>query len=407
MANPMESPIVAHTPIKIQDVLELTDESLLSEFGALGVSHVDMSEPNTEDMWLSYLNYGGYVSAFMPFDVAERDRYDSIIKNSASEEKEESNIAGGLVNSLASVPVEVVRKVLPLKQYIIDSGRSYLDRYGPMRRVALEDVLHYSSRPPRHVRQRPQLPTATYNTKWGSLTAYTTLAGAGWYAGHRPGDPIIRILNHPTGSSPPGDIHDVYFEGVVPFTTDEMRQRFVKDAFPNLVRMVIVALGFDPKNPDHSHHPYVTVMERIIALEFDEVQERVRANTLKLLRRCWHIKYGADTNGYPHFLTSQICSTISKFQEMGWLMSQLEAGQNVMTRRHFWTHCKSLVQDITGNSVDDLASQYYNIQLTSETEILLWCGTTDDMLIWKASDAGQDPIQVCVALLSGLILKAI
>ncbi|KAJ8110447.1 hypothetical protein ONZ43_g5868 [Nemania bipapillata] len=254
---------------------------------------------------------------------------------------------------------------------------------------AYENLSGYCERGSRHTRRYPILFRQEYiTTRFGRLEGCKILPLTDWYAGHRPGDPIVRIKKDPIkrilnagdmfyvddlAGAEDGDEaeqYEVCFEGVVPFDTKELYLRFAQYAFPTFVKMAIAAVGFDPQNRGVGAHPWVENIEQNTLLQLAELKLKGRdmAKFLKLLRGIWHIKYGIKATNQPAFLRAQVEASISSLREIGWLMSQLEAFHG---RCHYWNHCKGLLQDFAGCDIAQLAQEYLDITLAAESERLL------------------------------------
>ncbi|KAI0453062.1 hypothetical protein F5B21DRAFT_505625 [Xylaria acuta] len=381
----------SHATLNIKEILALKDEKIQSEFHALAVSDIDMPKHSMVNKWTTYLEINGCSSAFMPLEGTERSRYNLAFRKAADEETNRKRIA-----------LDTLQRSIAVGKLLI--RRSEIPKYPIFRRPAtIEDLHEVIGRAPRHTRQRPEFHKAVYKTEYGLLTACTILP-VDWYIGHQSGDPIIRVESHPIPGyfneedmffhrelagledGDEADRYEVHFEGVVPFNKAEMYQRFTENAFPTFLEMVIAVIGFHPSSMERGTHPWVVTLARILTLRFEDVLEEDRSRTLKLLETLWKVKYGDETNNHPEFLRDQVNTSISAFREMGWLMSQLEANGDRIKNRHYWTHCKKLVQIVTGHGIEALAKQHHDIQLAGEAKTLLRAGQVGDILIYTQSN---------------------
>lgn len=283
----------------------------------------------------------------------------------------------------------------------------------------LDKLELYTQQKSRHVSREVEFSKAVYSTEFGLYTACWSLPES-WYVGHCPGEPIVRIVgaaNRP-GFDPedmfyvpelagredgdPPDKFAVFAEGIVPFNAKEAYRRFTRDAFPAFLRMVIAAVGFDPRDEsygDENPRAWAGQVEEMHRAEFAQVPERDRAALLKLLRKIWLVKYGTRKSQHPEFLKAQLEESVSRLREMGWLMTKIERDGHQYTEHHYWSHCKGLLKDITGRDAAALAYEYSGITLAEETEMLLKDKKVGHILFYKPSREARAMKKVCVFLL--------
>ncbi|TGJ85843.1 hypothetical protein E0Z10_g2916 [Xylaria hypoxylon] len=384
----------------------LSDDSIIAQFDIPRTAYIRRPGDHTIDIsWSAYLEMHNYRSSFLPLRGTERDRYRSIIEEAEAQETEKRRVVVEALNMIYDAELEV-GNMLQTRQHHTARGLSMVPplirEQHIIDRLALGqgyDKLNFFK--------------GHYKTRFGVLTACCIIPEGDWYLGHRPGDPIIRIKQHPInrGGVNQGDmfyvrdlagpkdgdeieIYQTRFEGIVPFNPRELYQRFTRYAFPAFVQMVIAAIGFDPRNRGHTAHGWAKAIEHVRTSEFEELSERDRAGILKLLRRIWQIKYGIDTKNYPGFLKSQVATSMSCFREMGWLMSRLQRDAPNVTHHHYWKYCKGLLQDITGRDATLLAQEYFDITLADEAEELLSDGDVENVLAYKQSKAHRDMVMV-------------
>ncbi|KAI0905241.1 hypothetical protein F4823DRAFT_611773 [Ustulina deusta] len=406
-----QSPPVARTSITIPHQLaasfrrasrnrgnlaDLSDDDIRKQFFIPRTAYIEEPGKHTIDAsWRAYLESINSASAFLPLRGTERDRYRPIIQEAEAHEIKK--------RQLAANTVDLILKMSP---------KGLKDGH--------DKLLEYLQRASRHDRQRPELLRARHNTHFGILLASFVLLDCHWYLGHRPGDPIVRIRTAPIdrgckegdmfyvpelAGCEDGDEAETYnirVEGVVPFNSWELLQRFTRYAFPKFVQMAIAAVGFDPRDEEHSAHPWAEAVVHMQTSEFREITERDRAGHLKLLRQIWRIKYGTDMTSYPQFLKDQISTSSSSFREMGWLMCKLESESPCVLHHHYWQHCKGLLEDMSGRDASLLAQEYFDITLAHEAEELLEDGNAEDILIYWRNKESEDMATCKVRAVSSL-----
>jgi hypothetical protein len=398
----------------------LLDGDFVSQFRLPDAAYIEQPGKHTIQVaWQTYLATNNYLSSFLPLRGTERDRYRQIIEEAHAEEIQR--------HDAALKTIEVLQKVAPIIDYLRNTyllpnpprrcesappptGTRYAKDSALFQRGYIKLDKYFASlrRESRHDRHYPDLMKASFLTPFGMLDAAVVLPAEPWYMGHRPGDPICRIRSRPNeedrfffvpelaGSEDgdDGETHVLRFEGVVPFNSQELYQRFTKHALPAFVRMVIAAIGFDPRDPDHEAHLGMKEIEDMQTWEFEEVSEREKARCLKLLRRVWNVKYGVGTCKIPRFLKAQIATSISRLRETGWLMSRLEREAPDHASHHYWAHCKGLLQDFTGRDAALLAQEYYDITLAAEAEEMLRDGDVGNMLLYQQNKKSRERVKV-------------
>ncbi|KAJ8124984.1 hypothetical protein O1611_g8656 [Lasiodiplodia mahajangana] len=447
-------PIVPSDPASLQ----LNQSSAFSEDDIEKLSHVPkeayVDAPGRQDVssaWGDYLDVNNHRRAFQPLRGIERDRYRPIVQEATVKEAVRRGIAFQAMRIIeAGRPLInhflATRRYPPLpeddgsEELNSDESRNAASRpdsdesresntVPPSIReqcmrdmLALDEGYHklgdYLERGSRHTKRQPEFFKAHYATQYGTLTACNILPGDDWYVGHRPGDPIVRIKENPIQRTfNEGDIFFVYelagrgdgdqperyrvrFEGVVPFNSEEIYQRFSRFVFPAFIQMVIAAVGFDPRDIKRGAHFWAKQLENLHTTEFEEFRERDRVKLLKALRKIWHAKYGTEAKNHPRFLKAQTLNSISCLREMGWLMSKLERDAPRYARHHYWNHCKGLLQDFTGRDAGLLAQEYFDITLANEAEYLLKEGDLEDVLVYKQSNAARTVGKVRVGFFS-------
>ncbi|KAI1740846.1 hypothetical protein F4680DRAFT_417936 [Xylaria scruposa] len=371
---------------RLRDILNLSDRDIRQNFFPFGTDLVEDDE--TPNIWSAHLEAQGHTTAFMPLEGSERTRYGSIIENAVDQELYEQMIS---MDAWFSIP----RTQLSTRQQINNRNLTPLQRWGPGRPVALEDLQEFCERPPRHIKQTTQFPGKLYPTAFGEVRACTVLPEKDWYLGHRPGDPIIRIDDDPFEGQ---DSYLVHFEGVVPFNKAELMQRFTKDAYPKLAKIALAAVTFNPLNRDI--HPWATMMAEAIDLQFDHSQAQAnKTSTIKLLHRLWTMKYGSKMDNYPFFLQLYLGIAWPAFREIAWLLNQLKATHDSICTSHLWANCKNLVQKMSGADIDTLAAEHRDVTLAWEAFNMLNLGQFDDVVIYTQREGAK---RVCVTFLFGL-----
>ncbi|TRX99097.1 hypothetical protein FHL15_000439 [Xylaria flabelliformis] len=359
-----------HAETRLRDILNLPNEVIRDDFFPFGTKLAE--DLNTVYMWAIYLETHGYDSAFLPLVGTERSRYNPIIANAVAQELYEQRIA---MHTLCSFH----QSQLQTRQQINDRNLALLHRWGAERPVALEDLQEFCHRPLRHTRQISQFPINTYPTAYGFISACTKLPKGDWYLGHRPGDPVIRIDGDPLKGKE--QQYWVHWEGVVPFNKAELKQRFIEYVFPNLAKMALAAVSFDPLN--RGTHPWVVKMLEAINLEFSHPEAQSKKTlTVRLLHRLWDMRYGDRKEEWPFFLQIQYDCSVTAFREMGFLLNQLKVTNDGIWTTHFWSNCKNLVQRMSGSDIETLATDHHDGTLMLEAFDMVAAGQLDNMVIY-------------------------
>jgi hypothetical protein len=367
-------------------------------------------QPNTHSIsirWQIYLGLNNYTYNFEPLKGTERNRYMPIIAEARARENERNVPALTTFRGLQALEPKM-DDIYETHDWTKKNGRGR-PRRGQMPslevfqkdRVTLSRGLEqlntyfsYLRRTSRHEKmQQTEHHKSYFKTGFGTIKACTVLHPDPWYMAHRPGDPIVRIK--PADKENMGEeIHQVRFEGVVPFGYNELYQRFTKHAYSAFVQMVTVAISFDPRDP--RHRPLVTMeyFQPAYASEFDEVTDKEKACHIGYLRSIWRIKYGSHSGKYPRFLQDQIAASISRFREMGWLMSKLERMQPQLALKPYWRYCKEFLQDITGRDAVWLAEDYFDIILAAEAERMLEDEDIEDIFFYNQTKVARARIKV-------------
>ncbi|KAI0549353.1 hypothetical protein F4679DRAFT_547625 [Xylaria curta] len=372
--------------LRLRDILNLSNGVIRDDFFPFGANIVE--DDDTPFTWVTHLESQGYTAAFMPLYGSERSRYCPIINNAMEQELYEQAVS-------MDTWFAIHQDHIPTREQIANRNLTAVQRWGPGRPVAFEDLFEFCHRSPRHIRQISQFPSRVYPTAYGQLKACTALPADDWYLGHQPGDPILRIDD----DSSSGRIeYLVHWEGVVPFNKAELLQRFTEEAYPNLTKMALAAVTFDPYN--RGIHPWAAKMADAINLEFGHSEAQTRKTlTTKLLLKLWTMRYSDKVDGYPFFLKFQLNGAWSAFREIGWLLNELKATHDSICTTHFWANCKNLVQKMSGASIEVLAWEHRNITLCWEAAEMLRAGQLDNMVIYTQCEGAK---KVCVTLLFGL-----
>ncbi|KAI0098285.1 hypothetical protein GGR51DRAFT_538406 [Nemania sp. FL0031] len=365
--------------------------------------------------WGDYLDVNNHRRAFQSLRGTEQDRYEVIIRDAKAKEAKRRGLVFETMKIIEAGGPLIDRFLATLQypnlpaNYGVEKPNS--DGSPAIRERCIRDIStldegynklsHYLKFGAKHTRRYPEFFKANYNTKYGRLAACTILPIEEWYVGHRPGDPIVRVKDNPIGRQiNEGDMFYVYdlagledgdeperysvrCEGVVPFNTEEIYQRFTQFAFPAFVRMAIAIVGFDPRDIKRGADFWAKVLEDLHTTGFEEFSKRDRAKLFKLVRRIWHAKYGNEPRNFPRFLRAQISSSISCLREMGWLMSRLERDAPRHARHHYWNHCKALLRDFTLCDARMLAQEYFDITLANEANYLLSKGEVGEVFVYR------------------------
>ncbi len=279
---------------------------------------------------------------------------------------------------------------------------------------------------PRHERQTPAPHHYLASTGFGDLTVINRLYELVWYMGHKPGENIFRLyelkevamdkLAMARGLFRSSGLIFCY-EGTVPFSAEEYRDRFEGTVFPDFMTMVIALLCFDPeharslasylqeshniltqdKQPDlsmaDSNSPEIPDEYLEDAIEMAERDDEKKFSSMiphiKALRKLWLMKYGDDHRGLPAILQTQLRAAESRITEMAWLIQKSEAGSHAVSpsAREFWAECLGLLRTIAGESVETLAARYVRNVLRDEAMKQLLDGSTHDNILFFSNNS--------------------
>ncbi|RYP12321.1 hypothetical protein DL767_011339 [Monosporascus sp. MG133] len=270
--------------------------------------------------------------------------------------------------------------------------------------VHLGDYLDFPN-PYSHKRRYPECLKHNEKTKYGELTVVMNLDDQFWYMGHRPGEHIFRILSpepvapvtgyldlmEPSFEHEDTSLEDDYgakYEGIVPFSMQEYRQRFEESVFPTFITIIIAALCFDT-DPEYSDmlvsslkglHEALThdnpSVELALAKLGEDRQEHethsmktlaeqraVMKRHVSTLFNIWTSKYSRCYDQLPSFLKSQLRESKSRITEAASLIHIFSAELvdnpgDMSSASEVWTECVGFLKAMTGESVEQLAARY-------------------------------------------------
>ncbi|KAI1434462.1 hypothetical protein GGR50DRAFT_695110 [Xylaria sp. CBS 124048] len=376
------APLVRPTTEESTNLFRISNREIKERFRVPlnGYTPSTPGDHSTEIAWGAYLDAHNYRLSFRPLEGSERDRYGPIIDESQDQESRRVLMA-----------VEVMDTIISLLRAL----RDIWSRSGgnPQARVISRPLMtlyfrmkHYIEKGLRYKRVKPRVWRKHFTTRLGDAEpCYVDVNDKHWYSGHKPGDPIAQIRERRA------DVYNIFyvaelagtedgdevgnstlrFEGVVPFNTYELYQRYSRYAWYSFVRMVIAALAFDPEDDRQQIHDWVeshSAFKDLQTKEYAELSKETRTGFMRLFRRVWRIKYGKKPADYPEFLKAQIATSISRFREMGWLMLKIERKDSARLQCSHWRHCKALLQEVTGRTLERLAKEYVDITLRQEAE---------------------------------------
>ncbi|KAI5925379.1 hypothetical protein F4810DRAFT_708765 [Camillea tinctor] len=272
--------------------------------------------------------------------------------------------------------------------------------------------------PFRHVRQHLDYAPCIVDTNFGRIKAKNELHQDGWFMGHRPGDPIIRIVNAPKWdplfgpedaihNPPPGnediDLALFYFrfrnEGIVPFSYSESQQRLEGYAFPAFLTMIIAALAFDPNQPETDAPPELKRISTILMQDMEDMDTNTKdelVRCMSTLQRIWKVKYGTDSSQLPKFLQTQFEKSRSRLGEMAWLVCQVMSmlpGYHILRSFTDW-----FLQAMVGSNMLSMANWYFDHQLGGEVQEQLQEGKYKNIFFY----ATQRPLEQTLPVLKDI-----
>ncbi|RYO86072.1 hypothetical protein DL766_005717 [Monosporascus sp. MC13-8B] len=270
--------------------------------------------------------------------------------------------------------------------------------------VHLGDYLDFPH-PYTHKRRYPEFLKHKEKTKYGEVTVVMNLDDQFWYMGHKPGEHVFRIL-YPEPVAPVtayfdlteplfeyddsslGYDYDAKYEGIVPFSMQEYRQRFEESVFPTFITIIIAALCFDA-DPEYSDmlvsslrdlHEALTHDNPSVELalaKLDENRQEHETQSMKMLAeqravmkrhvntlfKIWKSKYSDCYAQLPTFLKSQLRESKSRITETASLIHIFSAQLvdnpvGMSSASGVWTECVGFLNAMTGQSVEQLAARY-------------------------------------------------
>ncbi|RYP53543.1 hypothetical protein DL768_001498 [Monosporascus sp. mg162] len=278
--------------------------------------------------------------------------------------------------------------------------------------VHLGDYLDFSH-PYSHKRRYPEFPKHNEKTKYGELTVVMNLDDQFWYMGHRPGEHVFRILSpEPVApvtryldlmepwfeheDSSLEDDCDTKYEGIIPFSMQEYKQRFEESVFPTFTTMIIAALCFDT-DPEYSDtlvsslkgiHEALTHDNPSVELalaklnenrqEYETQSMRTLAEQRTVMKRhvntlfkIWTSKYSDCYAQLPSFLKSQLRESKSRITETASLIHIFSAQlvdnpADMSSASEVRRECVGFLNAMTGESVEQLAVRYTEEVLKAE-----------------------------------------
>ncbi|RYP59766.1 hypothetical protein DL769_008404 [Monosporascus sp. CRB-8-3] len=256
-----------------------------------------------------------------------------------------------------------------------------------------------------HKRRYPGFLKHNEETKYGELTVVMNLDDQFWYMGHKPGEHVFRILSPVPMAPVTGyldlmeplfededssleDDYDAKYEGIVPFSMREYRQRFEESVFPTFITIIIAALCFDT-DPEYSDmlvssvkglHEALTHDNPSVELalaKFNENRQEHETQAMKTLAeqrsvmkrhvntlfKIWTSKYSGCYAQLPSFLKSQLRESKSRITETASLIHIFSAQLvdnpvDMSSASEVWTECVGFLNAMTGESVEQLAARY-------------------------------------------------
>ncbi|KAH9904099.1 hypothetical protein F4778DRAFT_733953 [Xylariomycetidae sp. FL2044] len=259
---------------------------------------------------------------------------------------------------------------------------------------------------PRHERQRhPECHGWAFNSDYGHLRPYQDLRREHWFMGHRPGDPIFRIIQNatlPAGEDPfylGEPFFNFRFEGIVPFGYHESRERLEKFALPAFLTMIIAIVAFDPVAPTTRKHPSFIEQHLLAVLQrqrdTDDDQEREQpglgVEDMALLRRVWEAKFDEHyAFELPSVLRVQAEGVTCRIAEVAWLFSKMRP--NLRRFERVRDGCEFFMRAMTGKDMRSLSLWYMVVKLKQEAITVLKDAqeAVDDVFFYRRD---HDPIK--------------
>ncbi|KAI0597797.1 hypothetical protein F4775DRAFT_558645 [Biscogniauxia sp. FL1348] len=361
-----------------------------------------------DTMWKRHLDSHGYTRSFQPLQGTERERYRYIIDGAHRKEvdriKNEELLYYRLC--LASKAIEnQPKEQLSSAQFPTQPQPQYKES-AELVKAGMRELKEFKAfrQPLRHERQHPAFKPFAIRTSFGDIEGKNELHQEHWFMGHRPGDPIMRIVDaprphpifglddlhhHPVLGHEDFDIAQLYFrfrhEGIVPFNYSESQQRIEDHVFPAFLTIIIAALGFNPNEPEADVPPqlgriWTILMQDMADIDMETKDELVR--WMSVLQRIWKIKYGTASSKLPRFLQAQFRKSRSRLGEMAWLVCKVVSmlpGYHILRCFVDW-----FLQAMVGANLQSMANWYFTHQLGREAKEQMQEGDIKDTFFYRS-----------------------
>lgn len=211
-----------------------------------------------------------------------------------------------------------------------------------------------------------------YFVEGKEIKAYFIMLEDTPFMGYGPGTYLLRVQR----GQPP------ITEGVVPFTTEENVHRLVDEVLPAIKDMVLAFIEFDPRDINRISQ-WCKKLRRKNVLEFT-------TEDVDGIHDKWKHKFmGSQTP--PSILELQLSGSDSKFSEAAWLLEEVERSGAVYP----WSDgFKQLLQDATGQCVDDLRRRYISDILHREALCCIRADRFDRVLAYEIPEWAFVPVSL-------------
>ncbi|KAI0020528.1 hypothetical protein F4780DRAFT_363471 [Xylariomycetidae sp. FL0641] len=348
--------------------------------------------------WEVHIRKPYFAHAFVPLRGTEQERYEPIIERS----KAEKPIGADRLHEVLKLLEEAEEKIAWLRTIPTEPSENGAPILLPRKATevanvnGLRRINRYLNYPPpsRHERQYPACHKVNWRIPFANLSSVTLRRDKwdSWFMGHQPGNHICRLVDADEqsllidqslnidaavdevklGSIFP-DRHRLRYEGIVPFSVEESKQRFVGHVLPSFLTIIIAILTFGGGvSADNWRH-------KLLEKEMGDMPLGELECCMKALRRKWVY----NMSELPPVIRFQIRSSMSRLAEVGWLAhglrAQLPAWQKIFEISDWF------MKAITGGGdLNSAADWYMENQLKKELTEKTLNDDLEDVLTYES-----------------------
>ncbi|KAI1073967.1 hypothetical protein F5B20DRAFT_586768 [Whalleya microplaca] len=421
------------------------DGNLVSCFSHPAYAYEDLSNRSgVKATWVKHLTVHNYLPSFQALPGTEQGRYQLATTVMRQTESDRDMKAAGILQRFRrTLQLGRVYGLTALQKHteaerrfraanananVLDllrqRGRRLVGKIDEFERETKEAIhalkKHFASKgPSRLQRQDVEAHKSNFPTPCGQAAAVLVLQPDKWFMGHVPGDPIFRIVDAPndmawamddTDISPSFSIPDfdldpeywyrLRYEGIVPFSPQELSFRLRDSVYGPFLKMVIATLAFNPADPEADVPELLRECEAMIGeRETTPPKEATYGSAyLQLLQKIWVVKYGPQptARALPRFLQAQFRSCRFRIGELCWILYNMHPHHPI---KNLYVNCEWLVKAMVGHDIRTMAQLYLAKKLFPEAKKQLEKGGMENVFFYR-SDTTVRPVQSVVPTLA-------